>query len=260
MGVIPLFLGTLFLLLVAGELGLRYGRHRRPRSDEHWRSQATSIQATTLGLLALLLGFTFSISVQRFDTRRGHVVEEANTIGTAYLRVDVLPAEMQPEMRRLLLDYAELRLRAFSDVVGSDGVRALDAASQQIHSQLWESVSAAASRDPHSLPAALMLESTNALIDMHATRLAGRRAHVPGVVILLLGLVAGTSMAFVGFSQGLGSSERSGGVLVLAILFSCALVLILDLDRPSQGLVRVSQEPMRLLLEGMRGSARSTAN
>jgi hypothetical protein len=235
-GIVSLFFGTLILLLVAGEIGFRYGRHRRPRVDEHWRGQA------------------------RFDTRREHVVQEANAIGTAYLRVDVLPAEMQPELRRLLLDYTELRWRAFSNVVGADGAVALDAASQQIHSQLWEHVSAAASRDPHSLPAALMLESTNALIDMHATRIAGRRAHVPGVVILLLGLVASASIAFVGFSHGLGSAERSGGVFVLAILFSCALVLILDLDRPSQGLVRVSQEPIRLLLESMQAASRSSAN
>lgn len=250
-GVGPLFVGTVIVLLVAGELGFRYARARSAAVDDHWRTQATSIQAATLGLLALLLGFTFSIAVQRFDARRALVVDEANAIGTAYLRVDVLPAAVQPEMRQLLREYTDLRLRAFSGVILDENAARLDRESQQLQERMWAHVSAAAASDPHSVAAGLMLQATNEVIDLHTARLTSRRAHIPGVVILLLGLVSCASIAFVSFSHGLGATRRSGGVPVLVVLVASSLTLILDLDRPRQGLVRVSQEPMRMLLESM---------
>jgi len=246
------FVVATLVLLAADELGFRLGRRRPDREDEFTRSQAVSLQAATLGLLALLLGFTFSIALQRYDARRELVVAEANAIGTAWLRASLLPTEIQPEMRRLLQDYADLRLRSFSGVIDQDAAARLERESRHFHDQMWSRVSAAAVQDTHSEAAALLVQATNAVIDLHTARMAGRRAQVPSLVILLLGLVAFVSMMWVGFSHGLGSTRRAGGEVVLVILIASSLAAILDLDRPSRGLVRVSQEPMRALLEGMR--------
>ena len=206
-----------------------------------------------LGLLALLLGFNFSLSVQRYDARRLLVVDEANAIGTAWLRSSLAPPLARDELRALLRRYAQLRLDGFGHQL--DLSKSFDRHSQEMLARLWHTAADVAAADPHSVVAGLLVQAVNAVVDLHSARMAARQARVPTVVVVLLTLVACVALCWVGVGEGLGSGRRSPGRWVLSGLLAATLVLTLDIDRPTRGLVRVSQEPMRSVVESMEEEA-----
>jgi hypothetical protein len=244
--------GALFLasLVAMSELGMRLGRWFSPRFDESSRAESGTIQSGVIGILALLLGFSFAMAVSRFDRRKLLVVEEANAIGTTHLRTRLLPEADGRELRTLLERYVSNRL-SLAGSRGEIGRRRL-AEAEHLQKQLWSKAATVAQRDPHSIMAGLLLQSLNETIDLHAKRLEARANHVPTAVLLALFLSATVTMAWVGFGIGLGLRRAFLTRLILSLLVTSIVLIIVDLDRPDRGIIKVSQATMRDLQRNFR--------
>lgn len=244
------FIGTISVVYAAIECGYHVGRYRRKHSPER-EAPVGAMVGAMLGLLAFVLAFSFGLAASRFDERRRTVVEEANAIGTTYLRASLLPPPQRPPIEEALREYVSVRLRATE--IG--GLEPAIARSIELHNELWNQASAAASDDTHSIMTGLFIQSLNELIDIHSTRmLIGVRSRIPPTIWIVLYFVSAITMATMGYSAGLAGSNRSVASIALVIVFSSILLLIVDLDRPLEGLLRVSQQAMLDLQQGMAGS------
>jgi hypothetical protein len=239
---LPVLLATMIaLLLLTIESGYRLGCWRRLRQPDERDAPVGAMVGSVLGLLALVLGFTFSLSASRFDARRQAVLQEANAIERAYLQARLVEEPQSTETRRLLKQYVDLRLQA---VQSTEPVEAI-AASEALHRQLWRQVEGVARRDPNSAVTELFIESMNEVIEVHATRvLAGLRSRIPIPIWTALIALVLVSMAAVGYQAGLSGTRRSPAMPLLVVAFSLVLLLIADLDRGHEGLLQVSQQSL----------------
>ena len=240
---------TLFALnLLLDEWGFRFGRRRGRQAGRESDSIVSTVVGAQLGLLAFLLAFSFGTVAQRADVRRNIVVDEANAIGTAFLRAAMLPEAQGTPVRRLLREYTDLRLQGIAD---GDINRVLTR-SDQIHTLLWNEAVAAAAADPRSVPTGLFVDALNTVIDLHSSRvMASLRSRLPTVLWLVLFGVGFLSFFTIGYQNGLSAPARSPAALVLALAFGAVLWLVADIDRPGEGFLRVSQAPMIDLRKSM---------
>lgn len=234
--------GLLALLIVGFEFGFRYGRRSSGKTEG--ASQIGAIQGAVLGLLALMLGFSFAGAAGRFIERQGLIVREANAIGTAYLRADLLNEPNRSQLRKALADYLAKRLD-FSAKLRYGMPPDLAAIVQKHHDEIWR-----AARDGvKARPTAMMgvLPPVNEVIDLHATRAAASRIHLPTLVMALLILCSFLSMVVIGY--GCSASGRRFPVLTatLAILVAAALWTTIDLDYGRIGLIQQSDAPLQAL-------------
>jgi hypothetical protein len=245
-----IYAASLILLVGAAELGRRIGRRARARGAAAHPSLGT-IESASLGLLALMIGFTFSMALARYDSRKATVLEESNAIGTAALRAQLLPEAQARASAALLARYARVRLTL--GTTGYDRAKRADLVRQSVELQnaLWREAVAASATDTRSTPIGLYVQALNDMIDMHQKRLTALANHVPETVVLLLYLIALTATGFTGYGAGLAGDGERGSKLVMALLIATVLILVIDLDRPYRGLVTVSQQPMLDLIEGL---------
>ena len=235
------FLATVAVVLLAVEGGFRLGQYRRRRSEQEDRPPVGEMVAATLALLAFMLAFTFGLAASRFDVRRGLVIDEANAIGTTYLRAGLLPEPHRSDVRSLLREYVDVRLEA----VQPDKLSQSIGRSEELHARLWAHAVAVGEKNPGSIVVGLFIASLNEVIDLHAKRLAlGVRNRIPGTIWAALSFVAIIGTSVMGFHAGLAGSGRSLALLALVLAFSAVVTLIADLDRPQEGLLRVSQQTM----------------
>lgn len=253
-----LFVGMILVVMAFIEAGYRLGCVSHRRSSEEKESPVSAIAGTILGLVAFMLAFTFSIVANRYDARKALVRDEANDIGTTYLRTDFLPEPDRSESRQLLRSYIDGRLAATMNLQsGVDPARggtkqALEEA-QRIQSRLWQIAVIHAKSDLNSDIGALYIDSLNSLIDIHAVRVAvGLQARIPAGIWIVLGSLTFFGMAAVGYQTGIAGSKRSLAQPVLAICFSMVITLITALDRSHSGYIRVSQQPLIDLRESMK--------
>jgi Protein of unknown function (DUF4239) len=229
------------VMLLAYEIGFRIGRWWQDRTPDESEGPGGVLVGSLLGLLAFMLAITMSMAADRFDTRRGLVLAEANAIGTAFLRAGYQPDPQGEQVRELLREYAELRV-ATSD-------RAQLAAnitrSVEIHGELWTIVEDLVATTENSDLLALFVEVINELIDLHETRVtAGLYARVPETVMLLLLAGSTLTVGIVGYSAGLTRRRSAINAVVLVVALSAVTILVLDLDRPQDGILQVSQQPL----------------
>jgi hypothetical protein len=191
-------------------------------------------------LLAFILAFTFGLAAARFDARRQVLLDEANAIGTAYLRAGMVP-ERGEQIRGLLRDYVAVRLDAVQPGNIAEGIRR----SENIQQQVWTEAETVGSKNPNSIVVGLFVQSLNEMIDLHAKRVqAAVRSRIPGAIWLGLFAVASLSLATMGYHAGLSGTRRSLAILAVAVTFSVVIELIADLDRPLEGVLRVSQQAL----------------
>ena len=243
-----LFLAFGALLWLAMESGYRHGAWRRSRHADEKDQPVGAMVASILGLVALVLGFTFSLAASRFEARRMAVLEEANAIGTCYLRARLLPEPERSEIARLLREYAAARIEGTQEGKTDDAV----ARSEALHELLWTQAAAAARKDTGSIMTGVFIQSLNDVIDLHAKRvLVGMRSRIP--IVIWVGVVglAALGMAAVGYQSGLAVTKRSPTMLGLVLAFTVVLHLIADLDRGQEGLLRISQQSMIDLQKSM---------
>jgi len=229
------------LLWLAMEGGYRLGKWRRSLISDEKEQPVGAMVASILGLVALVLGFTFSLAASRFDARRMAVLKEANAIGTAELRSRLLPEPERAEIGRLLRDYVAVRIEG---VQAGKTEQAL-ARSAELHEQLWAQAASAAQKDTRSIVTGIFIQSLNDMIDLHAERvLVGMRSRIPLVIWIGLYGLAMLGMLAVGYQAALTGTRRSPAMLALVVAFSVVLLLIADLDRGQEGLLQVGQQAM----------------
>jgi len=245
----------LALLLLAVEIGFRTGHAVRDRVDDHAVSQITAIEAAVLGLLALLLAFTFSMAVARYEVRRALVVKEANAVGTAALRAQLLPEPARSEVAALFREYVGIRIELSEAGIDVNRFQAAMVATERLQQALWAQAAAAVRSESQSLGPALLLASLNDVIDVHSERLAARENHVPEIVLRLELLVAIFAVGLVGYGSGVGGRRNPISTAALALLLAAVVLLIVDLDRPRRGLIQVSPQPLIDLQRSLEGAA-----
>jgi len=251
-----IYLASIGILIGATETGYRIGRRAQSRIDEKARSQVATIQAAVLGLLALLLGFTFAMSVSRYDMRKQLVLEESNAIGTTFLRTRLLPGPQGEKAAGLLRQYVDARLEFYEAGVHRPSLQAAMKRAGRLQKELWSCAVSAGRADPRAVTTGLYIQSLNELVDLDAKRVTALENHVPESVIHLVYLVAALAMGLTGYSCGLVGHRNLLPTVIASILIASVVLLIVDLDRPRRGLIRVSQQSMVRLRESIRPGSR----
>jgi hypothetical protein len=238
--ILIVFFLVAMMMLLACELGYHLGNRARTRHETEAPAALGSMVAGLLGMLGFVLAFTFSIASGQHDMRKARVLEEANAVGTAYLRADLLEPRYGREIKRLLREYVDLRLQQ----VTAENYRSILARSEQIHDLLWAQVRGAARAIPDT-NSQLAVESINAVIDMHTNRaMAALFTRIPTSIWLALIAIATFCMLTMGIQIGFAGKRRLVAVIPMLLAFSVLVTLVVDLDRPRGGLIRVGQQAM----------------
>ena len=236
-----LFMIAAGLLWLSMEFGYRFGKWRHANTPGERDQPVGAMVASILGLVALVIGFTFSLAASRFDARRLTVLEEANAIGTCYLRARLLPEPQRAEVADLLHEYVDVRVKAVQEAKTEDAI----IRSVAIHELLWTQATSAADKNETSIMIGVFIQSLNNVIDVHAKRtLVGLHSRIPIVIWAGLFGLSMLGMAAVGYQAALTTTRRSPAMLGLVLAFTIVLMLIADLDRGQEGLLRVSQRSM----------------
>ncbi len=231
---VGLFIGMVLLL----ELGRRLGRRRLSRDEERARAGLGAVEGAVFALMGLLIAFTFSGAATRFDARRHLVVEEANAIGTAWLRLDLLPAAAQPELRDLFRRYLDSRLEVYRKVPDMEAVYAELARANALQGEIWSRATAAC-REAASPLTTQLIPALNQMFDIATTRTAVTKIHPPAVIFYMLGVLALMSSLLAGYAMAGGKSRSWIHILGFALILAATVYVILDLEFPRVGLIRV---------------------
>jgi hypothetical protein len=237
---LPIFLVSLVLLIAATELGRWLGKHGGGRVEEN----VPTLEGAVLGLLALMIGFTFAMALSRFEAHRDAVLDEANAIGSTALRARLLPAPYNVECLKLLKNYVQVRLDVTQRVFSPAELDAAVTRSNEIQEALWQQAKAVAGTDNGMVPTGLFIQSLNEMFDNQAKHLSAIRDRVPNIVFLTLYGIAAIASALAGYASGLGRRPSQFPVYVMIILVCAVILIIQDLNRPLTGFIEVSQQPM----------------
>jgi cation transporter-like permease len=232
------------LMLAATEAGFHLGRKSEASTPDKTKSQISTVEAAILGVLGLLLGFTMSMAVSRFEARKQLVLDEANAIGTSCLRTALLPAPEGSEIASLLRQYIDVRVQY--GTAGNDLARLDDLRTQtvRLQNEFWARAIAYGQKDPNPVRAGLLLQSLNQAIDLESARRMALQNHVPASVIFVNSAVGLLAAMLVGYAFGLNGRRQIFPMCVLALAITLVLAVIIDLDRPRSGFIRVNQQPM----------------
>lgn len=236
--------------VIAYEVGFRIGIWSKRRDPEGEEGASGLIVGSIIGLMAFLLAITMGMASERFDARRSLVLQETNAIGTTYLRAGYLSEPASSDSQALLREYVPLRV-ATDD---REQVAANIAASEDIQAELW-TIAEEVARTDGSDVTALYVESLNEVIDLHTMRVvAGVYSRVPPTILWLL--IAGVvlSLGLVGYNAGLSRKRSPVIATVLVVSLGAVIWLVVDLDRPQDGLITTSQQPLIDLAESLEES------
>lgn len=201
-----------------------------------------TVQGSLLALLGLLLAFSFSSAAGRFVDRQDLILQEANAIGTAYLRADLLATAPADELRAALKAYTAERVTYFNAGANRPAVLASIARSEQLHQRIWSAGVEGVKQTPTAT--VVVMQSLNEVIDLHASRVEALHRHLPGAVVVLLVMTAALAVGSVGFGTGVGGGGHLVGNLIFVVVTASVLALTLDLDYPRAGFVQIEQRPM----------------
>ena len=239
------------LVLIAGSAlgGLFVGLSRR--EHHHGLKESSGVlQGALLGFMGLILAFGLSLALGRYEDRRAAVVDDANTIGTTYLRAQTLPEPMRSRSLPLLVDYTDLELALTNEVPGSDAAQRTVAQGDALHDQLWALNGQAIEMEPTASAPRLYEDSLNAMIDQQTVRVAGLNNRVPTEVLLLEVIGSAGAMFLVGLHVGLLGRSLTP-LLLAAGLVTFLLFVTFDLDRPTRGFIEVPNAPLAALRASM---------
>ena len=236
-----LIAGTLFIaMLVLLEVGRRVGNGRLASDPEGARAGTGAVEGAVFGLLGLLIAFTFSGAASRFDARRDLVVQESNAIGTAYLRLDLLPADAQPAMRETFRQYLDARLDVYRELPDLQASDAALATAARLQADIWN---AALTDGQHTgaMPDAvkLLVPALNDMFDVASSRTMATQMHPPTVIYGLLYLMALASALLAGYGMAGGRSRSWLHVIAFPAVMAIAVFIIIDIEYPRLGLIKV---------------------
>ena len=233
-----LLTGGLFVaMLVLQEIGRRVGIHRRRQQSDEAFAGTGVVESAVFALLGLLIAFTCSGAASRFDDRRKLIVEEANAIGTAYLRLDLLPSAAQTDLRASFRSYLDARLagyRALPDLAASKAEFERAAGLQQ---EIWASAVAASAGS--QAPTMLLLPALNDMFDITTTRAMAAQTHPPQIIFVLLFSLALLSALLAGYAMAGAKARNWVHMITFAFTLAGAVYVIVDVEYPRFGLIRV---------------------
>jgi hypothetical protein len=230
-------------------LGLVLGRYVRDRS-EHLREPLGVLQGALLGLVGLVLAFGLALAVGRYESRRAAVVDDANAIGTTYLRAQTLAEPMRARSLRLLVRYTDTSIRLSRAIPGSGKSRQAIADGDELQRELWGIAGQALADAPVASAPRLYVETLNEMIDMQTVRVAALNNRVPGAVLAVEVIFAAVALGLLAFYLAL-IGRGVLPVLIAAALISLLLLVTFDLDRPTRGLIKVPATPLTSLRASM---------
>jgi len=234
---IAIFVG----LLITLELGFRAGARTRETKGV---GQIGAIQGAMLGLLGLLLGFSFAGAASRFIERQDLIVQEANAIGTAYLRAQLLPEPHGAALRNEIKEYTTRRAEMSEDLALGVTPALLEEVAGQ-HDRIWRAARDGVNARPDM--ALAVLNPVNEVIDFHGTRLGASRKHLPLLVVVLLLSSSVLAVGVTGYGGGVAHERRAPLTVALVLVVAALLWVTIDLDHPRSGLLRLNDAPLKEL-------------
>jgi hypothetical protein len=231
--------GSAAILLVT-ELGWQLG----VRGDGRGGSNIATLESAILGLLALIIGFTFAMALSRFEARRDALLNEANSIGTAALRARLLPEPHRTETLKLLREYVQIRIDIAQSGRSLAELKVAIDRSNSLQERLWQQAIGVSKTNKDWVPGGAFIQTLNEMIDNQGKRLGVLRNQIPGVVLLALYVLASIATGFAGYASSLETKRSRLPVYIASILIAAVVYVILDLDRPSSGFIRNDQQPM----------------
>ena len=249
-----LVLGLFFALLVVAQIGRMIGQRRLAAEPEASHPGFGVIAGAVFGLMGLLIAFTFSAAASRFDARRQLIVQEVNAIGTAYLRLNLLPPELQTELRSDFRAYVEARIAVYRELPDVAAAKLELARSKVLQGEIWNRAVAAAKSADGPQASLLLLPALNEMIDITTTRTLALQTHTPLLIFGLLAVVALACALLVGHAMAAGKIRSWIHVLIFALVLASTIYVIADLEYPRAGLIRIqaADRLMAELLEGMK--------
>jgi hypothetical protein len=239
--VVLVFVVFAIVSLALYEIGFRVGRWWQARTPGEQEGPTGVLVGSILALLAFLLAVTMGMASDRFDTRRGLVLDEANAIGTTFLRAGYLPEPASSRIRNLLREYVPLRISTSDRAALAANIKR----SQEVLTEIWAVTEEVARTTEKGDITALYIESVNETIDLNTSRVtAGVYARVPETIISLLIGGSVLTLAVVGYSAGTTGQRSVLSAIVLVIALGAVITLVIDLDRPRDGFIMVSQQPL----------------
>ncbi|HEY1389132.1 MAG TPA: hypothetical protein VGF38_11360, partial [Ktedonobacterales bacterium] len=244
----------IFLILIgAGEIGYLLARRRRAGRKNEIAAQThehlNEVQAAIFAVLGLLLAFIFAMAVSRYDARKQALVDETNAIGTAYLRIQLLPPGQQAAAMAVFRTYVDARLSSACPYWYLD--ERLKNETSALQEQLWKQGTDAANQDPHAVTTDLYIQSLNEMFDAQTARDAARLNELPTSAIFLLLAISFLSVGTLGYRAGLAGRRSLVGAVLLALAITLIIGIIIDLDQPYRGLIAISQQSLIELRQSM---------
>ncbi len=230
-----LFAGILLML----EAGRRLHDWRSATSPAATGTGAAVLEGAIFGLMSLLIAFTFNGAASRFDQERRLIVEETNAIGTAYLRIDLLPADAQPELRDKFRQYVDARLAFFRNLPSDDKAKAELARAAALQHEIWVRGVNGSQKAASPAVMTLVLSAINEMIDMTATRTLALETHPPSIIFVMLGILVLTCSLIAGHAMAARGMRHWLQMLAFAVMMGVVIYAILDVEYPRMGLVTV---------------------
>ena len=229
-----------FGILAFLSLGRWLGRRTIARGGDDALSSAGSLETTVFAILGLLIAFTFSGAMARFDVRRTQVVDEANAIGTAYLRIALLPSSAQPKLRETFRNYVDSRIETYRKLPDLQAARLELARSQELQNDIWaQAVAATRLPDSRAGTEVLMMPALNQMFDITTVRIAATQMHPPAIIFAMLIALALASALLAGYQSADGKGHNWVYRLGFAGIVAITVYVILDIEYPRLGWVRI---------------------
>jgi hypothetical protein len=241
---IALFLAMLALI----EVGRRLGISRQARDPEGLAKGIGASEGAIFALLGLVIAFTFSGAATRFESRRLLITDEVNDIGTAYLRIELVPNDARPELRDLFRRYLDIRLATYANIESQSAVDFKIAETAKLQNRIWtKAVEACRRPDVIGRPETLFIPALNQMFDIATTRRAATLDHPPLAIYLLLGALSLVGSLLVGYGSSTSKHRPRLHAFVFAAITALAIYLIVDLEFPRLGLIRVDNADQLLI-------------
>jgi hypothetical protein len=245
--VLGLLFGLFAGILGCLEIGYRIGRNNSRKIHELAYEGTGTIEAALFALLGLLLGFSFAGATSRLESRHQLIVREANAIGTAYLRLDLLPANDQPGIRHLFRDYLDARVLAYEKFAHREAAEQEFVRASELQQRIWSQALTASRGDQSQEPVRLLLPALNEMIDVVTSRAIAREIHLPALMFYLLISIALLTGLLAGYAMSKRQSRSWLHILLYAVIISITIYAIFDFDNPRYGLIKVDAADRALL-------------
>jgi hypothetical protein len=238
---VAVFLAGVAVVFLASEFGWQLGI----RAKGHGEScNISAVEQSLLGLVALVVGFTFFMALTRFEARREAVLNEASAIGTTALRARLLPEPHRAQSLKLLREYVQMRIDYISTGKSFAELPTTIDRSNNIQEALWQQVKALSTKDNNMVPTGLFIQTLNDMIDSQGKRLSALRNQIPNEILLSLFGITAVACGFAGYASGLDPLRTRLPAVITGVIVCSVIFVILDIDRPNVGFITISQQPM----------------